>query len=171
MGPGGVKAVRVGRSVPLRAARRAARAVLGCGLCSAAGGWRLATAFAGRDPNWGRLLSSAGAEAARRGLGFAEGKTSLWIGDALIAENVSIRDQDHRTNSDIPYRLQLPVSAPVRIGSNVWVGAQGIVLKGVTIGENAVIGAGAVVVDDVAERTIVVGVPARPLSERTRDES
>ncbi len=45
------------------------------------------TAFAGRDPNWGRLLSTAGAEAARRGLGFVEEKTSLWIGDALIAEN------------------------------------------------------------------------------------
>jgi glutamate N-acetyltransferase/amino-acid N-acetyltransferase len=45
------------------------------------------TAFAGRDPNWGRLLSTAGAESARRGFDFAEDKCSLWMGDALIAEN------------------------------------------------------------------------------------
>jgi glutamate N-acetyltransferase/amino-acid N-acetyltransferase len=44
------------------------------------------TAFAGRDPNWGRLLSTAGAEAARRGFGFTEEKSSLWIGEAFIAE-------------------------------------------------------------------------------------
>jgi glutamate N-acetyltransferase/amino-acid N-acetyltransferase len=45
------------------------------------------TAFAGRDPNWGRFLSTAGAEAARRGLGFSEEKCNLWIGEALISES------------------------------------------------------------------------------------
>lgn len=62
-----------------QAARRTAFAIAHSPLCK--------TAFAGRDPNWGRLLSTAGAEAARRGLGFAEEKCSLWIGDALIAQN------------------------------------------------------------------------------------
>ena len=62
-----------------QAARHTAFAIAHSPLCK--------TAFAGRDPNWGRVLSTAGAEAARRGLGFAEDKTCLWIGDALIAEN------------------------------------------------------------------------------------
>ena len=44
------------------------------------------TAFAGRDPNWGRLLSAPAAEAARRGLDFVPEKTRLWIGDSLVAE-------------------------------------------------------------------------------------
>lgn len=61
------------------AARHTAFAIAHSPLCK--------TAFAGRDPNWGRLLSTAGAEAARRELGFDENKCCLWIGDALIAEN------------------------------------------------------------------------------------
>ena len=44
------------------------------------------TAFAGRDPNWGRLLSAPAAEAARRGLDFVPEKTRLWIGESLVAE-------------------------------------------------------------------------------------
>lgn len=60
------------------AARHTAFAIAHSPLCK--------TAFAGRDPNWGRLLSTAGAEAARRGLGFAEEKCRLWIGDAMIAD-------------------------------------------------------------------------------------
>jgi len=61
------------------AARHTAFAIAHSPLCK--------TAFAGRDPNWGRLLSTAGAEAARRGLNFAEERCRLWIGDVLIAEN------------------------------------------------------------------------------------
>jgi glutamate N-acetyltransferase/amino-acid N-acetyltransferase len=60
------------------AARHTAFAIAHSPLCK--------TAFAGRDPNWGRLLSTAGAEAARRDFGFAEEKTRLWIGEALIAD-------------------------------------------------------------------------------------
>lgn len=53
--------------------------------------------------------------------------------------------------------------APIRIGKNVWVGASATILPGVTIGDNAVIAAGAVVTKDVAPDTIVGGVPARVL--------
>lgn len=52
------------------------------------------------------------------------------------------------------------VSAPVRIGDNVWIGAGAIVLKGVTIGDGAIISAGAVVHGDVLERCLVAGNPA-----------
>jgi sugar O-acyltransferase (sialic acid O-acetyltransferase NeuD family) len=51
----------------------------------------------------------------------------------------------------------------VTLGKTVWIGAGATVLPGIHIGENAVVGAGAVVNKDVAEKTTVVGVPAKPL--------
>jgi acetyltransferase-like isoleucine patch superfamily enzyme len=52
---------------------------------------------------------------------------------------------------------------PVTIGDRVFIGANAVVNMGVTIGDEAVIGAGAVVTSDVAARTVVAGVPARPI--------
>ncbi len=51
--------------------------------------------------------------------------------------------------------------APIRLGKNVWVGSNSTILRGVTIGDNAIIAAGSVVTKDVAANTIVGGVPAR----------
>lgn len=55
---------------------------------------------------------------------------------------------------------------PISIGNDVWIGAHAVVLAGVTIGQGAVIAAGAVVNRDVEPYTIVGGVPARHLGER-----
>lgn len=55
--------------------------------------------------------------------------------------------------------------APVTIGSNVWIGRQAIVLPGVSIGDHAVVAAGAVVTRDVPSRTLVAGNPAKPVRE------
>ncbi|SRR5258707_3230187 len=60
--------------------------------------------------------------------------------------------------------------APVRISSKAWIGARAIILKGVTIGEGAVVGAGSVVTKDVPEWTIVAGNPARIIRPLTAEE-
>lgn len=52
-------------------------------------------------------------------------------------------------------------AAPIRIGRNVWIGASAMILQGVTVGEDSVIGAGAVVTHDVPPGTLAVGSPAR----------
>lgn len=55
----------------------------------------------------------------------------------------------------------LEFGRPVRIGRNVWIGGGAIVLPGITVGDDALIGAGSVVTRDVAAGATVVGDPAR----------
>jgi acetyltransferase-like isoleucine patch superfamily enzyme len=95
-------------------------------------------------------------------------RQSIEIGpDALIAEHVIIRDQDHAFAAlDRPIREQGFEVAPVIIGPDVWLGAGTAVLKGVSIGAGAVIGAGSVVTRDLPDLAVVAGVPARVLSYR-----
>lgn len=81
--------------------------------------------------------------------------------DALIAENVTIRDQNHQTNDASPYRLQGLDADAISIASNAWIGAHATILKGVKIGEGAIVAAGAVVSKDVAAREVVGGIPAK----------
>lgn len=85
---------------------------------------------------------------------------SIYIGDGtFIAQNVDIRDTDSHT------LIGSPKTAPVYIGNHVWIGTKSIILKGVTIGDGAVIAAGSVVTHDVPPRTLVAGVPARIIRE------
>ncbi|MGZ3599346.1 MAG: acyltransferase [Ktedonobacterales bacterium] len=67
------------------------------------------------------------------------------------------------TYHDIEDHLVTPPSRPVIIGDNVWIGTRVIILPGVTIGDRAVIGAGAVVTKDVPPRSVAAGNPARVL--------
>ena len=65
-----------------------------------------------------------------------------------------------------PFRRQYPDIdriAPIKVGDDVFIGLNATILPGVTIGDESVIGAGAVVNKDVPPRTIVAGVPARPV--------
>lgn len=87
--------------------------------------------------------------------------------DCLIAEMVSIRDHDHGfTRLDVPMRQQGARTRPVRIGDDVWIGAKATVVSGVTIGDHAIVAAGAVVTSDVPAGAIVGGVPARVIRQR-----
>ena len=78
--------------------------------------------------------------------------------DVAIAENVSIRDSDNHSILNNPGQQ---VSAPIIIGNHVWIGMNATILKGVNIGDGAIVAAGAVVTKDVPPACLVGGVPAK----------
>lgn len=78
--------------------------------------------------------------------------------DCLIGHNTVLATLNHDLE---PSRRADLHPAPIRIGRNVWIGANATILPGVTIGDNAVIAAAAVVTKDVPADTVVVGSPAR----------
>ena len=83
------------------------------------------------------------------------------IGDgALIGHNVVLATINHDLN---PKENRKNHYAPIKIGAHVWIGSNATVLPGVTIGDWAVVAAGAVVTRDVPAMTVVGGVPARVL--------
>ena len=83
----------------------------------------------------------------------------IWIGDgSLIGQQVVMATLDHDLD---PAHRQDMFPGPIRIGRNVWVGAHATILRNVTIGDGAVVAAGAVVTKDVPPNTVVAGVPAR----------
>jgi galactoside O-acetyltransferase len=102
--------------------------------------------------------------------------------DVLVAWNVTIVDHDshavafsRRSRDVLDWREGKKdwthvATRPVSIGDKAWIGFNAIVLKGVTIGEGAVVGAGSVVTRDVPPWTIVAGNPAQVVREIPRDE-
>lgn len=87
--------------------------------------------------------------------------------NSLISFYVCIIDVDHGIKRNVLIRNQLPVGSPIEIGEDTWIGWGACILKGVKIGNGAVIGAGSVVTKDVPPYTVVAGVPARKIKERT----
>jgi acetyltransferase-like isoleucine patch superfamily enzyme len=79
--------------------------------------------------------------------------------ETMIAELVTIRDHDH--DPDFPPKSGHTLSAPIIVGSRVWIGTKATLVRGVTVGDDAVVGANAVVTADVERATIVGGVPAK----------
>ena len=81
------------------------------------------------------------------------------IGDnVLIGQQVVIATINHDLN---PQKRANMLPAPVKIGNGVWIGTHSTILLGVTIGENSIVAAGAVVTKDVPENVVVAGVPAK----------
>ena len=60
-----------------------------------------------------------------------------------------------------PEKRKFTHAAPIIIGRNVWIGSNATILQGVSIGDNSVVGAGAVVTKDVPANTVVGGIPAK----------
>lgn len=78
--------------------------------------------------------------------------------DVKIGPRVNLITLNHGTD---PAERRIITSQPIHIKRNAWLGAAVTVMPGVTIGENSIVGAGAVVTHDVPDNVIVAGVPAR----------
>ena len=94
-------------------------------------------------------------------LDVAEVTMGDWV---MIGPHVLISTVNHPL-SPRGRRNRLGVAKPVRIGDDVWIGGHATILPGVTIGDGAVVAAGAVVTKDVPPYTVVAGVPARVVKE------
>ncbi len=91
--------------------------------------------------------------------------THIYIGDhVMIAPNVVIATGTHPIHPELR-RKEAQFNLPVHIQDNVWLGAGCLVMPGVTIGENSVIGAGSVVTKDIPENVVAVGNPCRVLRD------
>ena len=86
------------------------------------------------------------------------------IGDScMLAMNAYLSDADWH---DIEHRIYAPgAHAPITLGNNVWIGDSALICKGVTIGENSVVGAYSVVTKDVPANVVVAGSPAKVVKE------
>lgn len=92
-------------------------------------------------------------------------RASVTIGSgSKLAENVVVRDGNH--DHSVPLAAMKFTQSPIVIGEDVWLGASSVVLAGVTVGSRSTVAAGAVVTRNVAEDSVVGGVPARLLKGR-----
>jgi acetyltransferase-like isoleucine patch superfamily enzyme len=97
------------------------------------------------------------------------GATRVAIGDRVaIGQRVTIIVSSHPNKSTLR-RLFGTHEAPVRIHDDAWVGAGALLLPGVTVGREAVVGAGAVVTESVPPRVVVAGNPARVIRRLSGD--
>ncbi len=93
--------------------------------------------------------------------------STIHIGDhTMIGPGCFITSDNHGTKKAYIIRDQEGDEKDISIGSDVWLGAYAIVLPGVTIGDGAVVAAGAVVTRNVEPYTIVAGVPAKQIGVR-----
>jgi len=93
----------------------------------------------------------------------------VYIGDnVMIGPNTTITTVGHPL-SPKDRRAHLAQGSEIRIGNDVWLGANVTILPGVTIGDNVVVGAGAVVTKDIPPNSLALGVPARVVKELEND--
>jgi acetyltransferase-like isoleucine patch superfamily enzyme len=97
----------------------------------------------------------------------------ITIGDHVITgPRVTLYSQNHRFSDPVqPIPEQGYVRKPVRIGNNVWLAANVVVLPGVTIGDDVVAAAGAIITKDVESGSLVAGNPARVIRRIRPSES
>ena len=89
----------------------------------------------------------------------------VFIGDhVMIGPNVTIATEAHPVEPSLRKKA-LQFNCPVHIGNNVWIGANVVILPGVTIGDNTVIGAGSVVTKEIPANVVAVGNACRVLRE------
>ena len=98
--------------------------------------------------------------------------THIYIGDnCMFGPNVVIATAGHPVLPELRER-GLQYNMPVRIGRNCWIGAGALIMPGVTVGDNTVVGAGSVVTKDLPANVVAAGNPCRvlrPVGERDRE--
>lgn len=98
---------------------------------------------------------------------FIYASKSIEIGsNCMIAPFVYIVDSNHGVKKNVLMNMQENIASKIIIGSDVWIGAQAVILPGVTIGDGAVVAAGSVVNTNVEAYQIVGGIPAKVIGER-----
>ena len=97
--------------------------------------------------------------------------THIYVGDnTMIAPNVILASAAHPLDPE-ERRKGYQYNKPVHIGKNCWLGAGVIVVPGVSIGDDTVIGAGSVVTKDIPSGVVAVGNPCRVIKEIKREET
>lgn len=95
-------------------------------------------------------------------------RTLLTVGPrATISPDVTLLCSMYPENAELPGTYG--ERAPITIGRDAWIGADATVLGGVSIGDQSIVAAGAVVTEDVPPRTVVGGVPAEPVKDLEED--
>ncbi|MEQ8972139.1 MAG: acyltransferase [Coleofasciculus sp. C1-SOL-03] len=98
---------------------------------------------------------------------FIDAIESLTIGkNCAIGPGCYITDHDHGQDLTLPPLKQPMIAKPTQIGNRVWIGANVTILKGVTIGDRTIVGAGSVVTRELPSDAIAVGVPATVIKYR-----
>lgn len=91
--------------------------------------------------------------------------SDIFIGDnVMMGPNVTIATAGHPIEIELR-RQAMQFNMPIHIGNNVWMGAGVVIVPGVTIGDNSVIGAGSIVTKDIPSNVVAVGNPCRVLRE------
>jgi len=98
---------------------------------------------------------------------WASKKSSIHIGDnVLFGPGVCVIASNHGTKSGTIIRFQNDIDKSIKIGSDVWIGANSVITAGVHIADGCVIGAGSVVTKNLSKNSIVGGVPAKLIKYR-----
>jgi acetyltransferase-like isoleucine patch superfamily enzyme len=91
--------------------------------------------------------------------------------DVMLAAYAYLVGGDHMHDRlDVPISRQGRIGLPIRIGDGSWLGAHSVVAGGVTVGEQAIIGAGAVVLENVPAFHVAAGVPAKTVRDRRKKD-
>ena len=89
----------------------------------------------------------------------------IFVGNnVMFGPNVTVSAGTHPIHPELRSK-QAQYNIPIHIGNNVWIGANSVILPGVNIGDNSVIGAGSIVTKDIPSNVVAVGNPCRVLRE------